>query len=152
MINIVKCADQMWNFRAMPIDWIFRTLCVKPKQEVVKSLISQVKPKAFARPDSPPEKDPAFVYKFYSEKRLSSMQRVEVLYYLGINHSKDSVNAGSMGVNKLTLLMKTMTGKAGFEWQLTNHSMQKWMMQKLNNKNVPPTHIMQLPVQRNLQC
>ena len=43
------------------------------------------------------------------------MQRVEVPYYLGINHSKDSVNAGSMGVNKLTLLMKTMTGKAGFE-------------------------------------
>ena len=82
---------------------------------MVKSLISQVKPKAFARPDGSPEKDPAFVYKFYSEKRPSSMQRVEVPYYLGINHSKDSVNAGSMGVNKLTLLMKTMTGKAGFE-------------------------------------
>ena len=52
--------------------------------------IRPVKPKAFARPDGPPEKDPVFVYKFYSEKRPSSMQTVEAPYYLGINHSKDS--------------------------------------------------------------
>ena len=68
--------------------------------------IRPVKPKAFARPDGPPEKDPVFVYKFYSEKRPSSMQTVEAPYYLGINHSKDSskcwFKASPMGVNKLT--------------------------------------------------
>ena len=70
-------------------------------------------------PNDPPEKDPVFVYKFYCEKRPSSMQTVEAPYYLGINHSKDSskcwFKASPMGVNKLTSLMKTMAGKAGFE-------------------------------------
>ena len=66
--------------------------------------IRLVKPKAFAWPDGPPEKDPVFVYKFYSEKRPSSMQTVEVPYYLSINHGKDSstcwFKASLMGVNK----------------------------------------------------
>ena len=66
--------------------------------------IRPVKLKAFARPDGPPEEDPVFVYKFYSEKRPSSMQTVEAPYYLGINHSKDSskfwFKASPMGVNK----------------------------------------------------
>ena len=96
--------------------------------------IRPFKPYAFARPDGPPEKDPVFVYKFYSEKRPSSMQTVEAPYYLGINHSKDSskcwFKGSPMGVNKLTSLMKTMAGKAGCERQLTNHSAQKRMMQK----------------------
>ena len=42
-----------------------------------------------------------------------------------------------MGVNKLTSLMKTMAGKAGFE-------------RRLNDNNVPTTHIMQLSGHRNL--
>ena len=103
--------------------------------------IRLVKPKAFAWPDGPPEKDPVFVYKFYSEKRPSSMQTVEAPYYLGMNHSKDSskcwFKASPMGVNKLTSLMKTMAGKAGFE-------------RRLNDNNVPTTHIMQLSGHRNL--
>ena len=57
-----------------------------------------VKPKAFARPDGPPKKELVFVYKFYSQKRPSSMQSVEAPYYLGMNHSKDSSNAGSRRV------------------------------------------------------
>ena len=56
-----------------------------------------------------------------------------------------------MGVNKLTSLIKTMAGKAGFERRLTNHSARKQMMQKLDDNNVPPTRIMQLTGQRNLQ-
>ena len=86
--------------------------------------IRPVKPKAFSRPDGLPKKDPVFVYKFYSEKRPSSMQTVEAPYYLGINHSKDSskcwFEGSPMGVNKLTSLMKTMAGKAGFERRLIN--------------------------------
>ena len=113
------------------------------------------KPKAFAKSDGPPEKDPVFVYKFYSEKRPSSMQRVESPYYLGINHSKDSskcwFKASPMGVNKLTSLMKIMAEKAGFERRLTNHRARKRMMLKLNDNNVPPKHIMHLSSHRNLQ-
>ena len=96
--------------------------------------IRPVKPKAFARPDGLPEKDPVFVHKFYSEKRPSSMQTVEAPYYLGINHSRDSskcwFKGSPIGVNKLTSLMKTMAGKAGCERRLTNHSVRNRMMQK----------------------
>ena len=52
------------------------------------------------------------------------MQSVEAPYCLGINHSKDSskcwFKVSPMGVNKLTSLMKTMAGKAGFERRLIN--------------------------------
>ena len=83
------------------------------------------------------------------------MNNVEAPFYLGINHSKDSskcwLKASQIVVNKLTSLMKTMAGKAGFERRLINHSARKRMMQKLNDNNVPPTHIMQLSGHRNLQ-
>ena len=46
--------------------------------------------------------------------------------------------------------MKTMAGKAGFERRLTNHSARKRMMQRLNDNNVPPTHIVQLSGQSTL--
>jgi len=40
--------------------------------------------------------------------------------------------------------MKTMAEKAGFNTEnLTNHSARKRMIQKLNDHQVPPTHIMQ---------
>ena len=54
--------------------------------------------------------------------------------------------AGAMGVNKLNSLMKTMANKAGLDEKrrLTNHSAGKTMMQKINESNVPPTHIIQL--------
>ncbi|CAH3182397.1 unnamed protein product, partial [Porites lobata] len=58
-----------------------------------------------------------------------------------------------MGVNKLNSLMKTMADKAGFDEKrrLTNHSARKTMIQKLNDNNIPPTHIMQLSGHRNVQ-
>ena len=52
--------------------WASNQYCEEPRN------IRPVKPKAADRPDGrPPEKDPVFVYKFYSEKRPSSMQSVE---------------------------------------------------------------------------
>ena len=49
-----------------------------------------------------------------------------------------------MGVNKLNSLMKTMASKANNNERLTNHSARKHMIQKLNDSEIPPTHIMQL--------
>jgi len=41
--------------------------------------------------------------------------------------------------------MKTMAEKAGLNAEnLTNHSARKRMIQKLNDHEVPPTHIMQI--------
>ena len=57
-----------------------------------------------------------------------------------------------MGVNKLNSLLKTMAQKAGLNAEnLTNHSWRKRMIQKLNNQEVPPTHIMQLSGHKNVQ-
>lgn len=58
-----------------------------------------------------------------------------------------------MGSNKLiNTLMKTIASKANLNnKRLTNHSACKHMIQKLNNHEIPPTHIMQLSGHRNVQ-
>ena len=48
--------------------------------------IRAVKPKASSNANTSPEKNPVFVYKFYSEKRPSSMKDSDVSFYLDINH------------------------------------------------------------------
>ena len=81
--------------------------------------VRAVKPKAFAAPNGPPERDPVAVYKIYSEKRPDAMNKPDALYYLGINYTKrPSSNklwfkSSAMGQNKLNSLMKTMAEKGG---------------------------------------
>ena len=68
------------------------------------------------------------------------------------NSSKPWFKATPMGVNKLNSLMKTMAQKAGLNAEnLTNHSGRKRMIQKLNDQEVPPTHIMQISGHKNVQ-
>ena len=57
-----------------------------------------------------------------------------------------------MGQNKLNSLMKTMAENGGLSSKrLTNHSARKRMIQKLNDSDIPPSHIMQLSGHRNVQ-
>ena len=57
-----------------------------------------------------------------------------------------------MGVNKLNSLMKKMAEKSGLDnSHLTNHSARKRMIQTLNDKDIPPSHIMQLSGHKNVQ-
>ena len=86
------------------------------------------------------------------------MNRADSPFYLGINHTKDPLSkktwfkSSAMGVNKLNSLMKTMAQKAGLESQrLKNHSARKGLVQKLNDSDVPPTHIMQVSGHKNVQ-
>ena len=120
--------------------------------------VRAVKPKAYSFANGSPDRDPVFVYKVYCEKRPSSMTDSDSPFYLGINHTKNPTEkpwfkASAMGVNKLNSLMKTMADKAGFDEKrrLTNHSARKTMIQKLNDNNIPQTHIMQLSGHRNVQ-
>ena len=54
-------------------------------------------------------------------------------------------------VNKLNTLMKTMATKGNLSNErLTNHSARKGMIQKLNDNDIPPTHIMQLSGHKNI--
>ncbi|CAH3114587.1 unnamed protein product [Porites lobata] len=114
--------------------------------------VRAVKPKAYSFVNGSPDRDPVFVFKVYS------MTDSDSPFYLGINHIKNPTEkpwfkASAMGVNKLNSLMKTMADKAGFDEKrrLTNHSARKTMIQKLNDNNIPPTHIMQLSGHRNVQ-
>ena len=82
--------------------------------------IRAVKPKAFATPNGPTERNPVFVYKVYFEKRPSSMQNAEAHFYLSMNHTaKDSnkpwFKSSPIGVNKLNTLMRNISEKAGLE-------------------------------------
>ena len=62
------------------------------------------------------------------------------------------VKSAPVGSIKLNTLMKTMASKANLNNErLTNHSARKHMIQKLNDHEIPPTHIMQLSGHRNLQ-
>ena len=120
--------------------------------------VRAVKPKAYSFANGSPDRDRVFVCKVYSEKRPSSMTDSDSPFHLGINHTKNPTEkpwfkASAMGVNKLNSLMKTMADKAGFDEmrRLTNHSTRKTMIEKLNDNNTPPTHIMQLSGHRNVQ-
>jgi len=130
----------------------------KPRTGAEPRNVRAVKPKAYSFANGSPDRDPVFVYKVYSEKRPNSMTDSDSPYYLGINHTKNAtekpwLKASAMGVNKLNSLMKTMARKPGFDEKrkLTSHSARKTMIQKLNDSNIPPTHIMQLSGHRNVQ-
>ena len=85
------------------------------------------------------------------------MNKPDAPFYLGVNHTtknsdKSWFKASAMGVNKLNSLMKTMAERAGLDnSHLTNHSARKRMIQTLNDKDIPPSHIMQLSGHRNVQ-
>ena len=115
----------------------------------------KVKPKMFA---TSTERNPVAVYKAYSEMRPANMNTPEAPFYLGINHTKikntnkNWFKSAPMGVNKLFSLMKTMCKKANLENErLTNHSARKYMIQTLNDNEIPPSHIMQISGHKNVQ-
>ena len=75
-----------------------------------------------------------------------------VLTILQKNSDKSWFKASAMGVNKLNSLMKKMAERAGLDnSHLTNHSARKRMIQTLNDKDIPPSHIMQLSGHKNVQ-
>ena len=85
------------------------------------------------------------------------MNKPDAPFYLGVNHNtknsdKSWFKASAMGVNKLSSLMQTMTERAGLEnSHLTNHSARTRMIQALNEKDILPSHIMQLSGHKNVQ-
>ena len=115
-----------------------------------------VKPKMFSVPGS--DRDPVKAYHLYASKRPEQMNSADSPFYLAVNYtklaqsSKPWFKAAPMGINKLNSLMKTMAQKGGLHAEnLTNHSARKRMIQKLNDQEVPPTHIMQVSGHKNVQ-
>ena len=123
--------------------------------------IRAVKPKMFSVPGS--ERDPVQAYHLYASKRPEQMKSDDSPFYnyLAINYTRVAVSNSSkpwfkaepMGSNKLNSLMKTMAEKAGLNAEnLANRiSARKRMIQKLNDHEVPPTHITQIYGHKNVQ-
>ena len=118
--------------------------------------IRTVKPKMFSVPGS--DRDPVQTYHMYASKRPEQMKSDDSPFYFAINYtrvansSKTWFKAAPMGSNKLNSVRKTMAEKAGLNAKnLTNHSAWKRMIRKLNDHEVPPTHIMQISGHKNVQ-
>ena len=119
--------------------------------------VRKVKPKMFAVVGS--DRDPVNFYRIYASKRPAEFLNDDSPFYLAINHTKNPQSslkpwfkAAPMGVNKLNSLMKTMAEKGQLNSSnLTNYSARKRFMKKLNDNNVPPTHIMQISGHKNVQ-
>ena len=138
------------NFSNIPSDRQKQELAPNPK------IFAQVKPKMFSAPGS--DRDPVQAYHLYASKRPEQVKSNDSPFYLAINYtrvansSKPWFKAAPMGSNKLNSLMKTVAEKAGLNPEnLTNHSARKRMIQKLNDHEVPPTHIMQISGHKNVQ-
>ena len=115
-----------------------------------------VKPKMFSVPGS--DRDPVRAFHLYASKRPEKINSEDSPFYLAMNltkmasSSKPWFKAAPKGVNKLNSLVKTMAQKAGLnEENLANQSGQKRMIQKLNDQEVPPTHIMKISGHKNVQ-
>ena len=117
-----------------------------------------VEPKMFSVPGS--DRDPVGHFHLYVSKRLEPINSEDSPFYLAANltkmqkmpnSSKTWFKAAPVDVNKLNSFMKTITQKAVLNSEnLTNHSGRKRMIQKLNDQEVPPTHIMQIVGHKNV--
>ena len=76
--------------------------------------------------------------------------------YLAINYQNDCIRLFkrmALGQNTLYGLMKNMVKKGGItgDRKLTNHSVRKFMIQKLSDHQLAPTQIAQISGHKNLQ-
>ena len=127
----------------------------KTRSGIDTSNVRKVSPKMFSTGG---QRDGVAVFTIYPEKRPENMLSDDAPFYLAVSHTrkKDSTKkwfkSAPVGSNKLNTVMKTMASKANLNNErLTNHSALKHMIQKLNDHELPPTHIMQLSGHRNVQ-
>ena len=98
---------------------------------------------------------PVQLYKAFAQTRPEDCNNADCPFNPAVNNVKERnktqawFKRTAVGVNKLYAIMKTMAVKANLN--ITNHFARKTMIQKLNDKQVPPTHIMQICGHKNVQ-
>jgi hypothetical protein len=120
--------------------------------------IRVIKPKMYENKDNF-EKDAICVYKRYAELRPADFCQPEDPFYIAPNTmpitptNQKWFRKQVIGINKLSCIMKKMKSKANLteEKKLTNSSSRKYLIQKLRDKNIPPTDIMQISGHKNIQ-
>lgn len=118
----------------------------------------KIKPKMYAKPELPQDRDPIRVYKIYASKRPETMNTNDSPFYLAVNNVQPFFlsirpwfKAQPIGINKLNSILKDMVNDAHLEnKRLTNHSARKHLVQKLNDNEIAPTQIMQITGHRNV--
>ena len=99
------------------------------------------------------------LYNAFAQRRPEDCNNADCPFYLAVNNVKERnetqawFKRTAVGVNKLYAIMKTMAVKANLtnKENITNHSARKTMIQKLNDSQVPPTHIMHISGHKNVQ-
>ncbi|XP_070576202.1 uncharacterized protein KIAA1958 homolog [Ptychodera flava] len=120
--------------------------------------VRPVKPQMYSYPDDK-NRCPVALYKFYASLRPKNFMGPETPFYLAIKNTPQPSDAvwfkrQAMGPNTIAQIMKNMAGKSGISCRgkrLTNTSARKYLLQKLNDNNVPPTHTMQKSAHKNVQ-
>ena len=99
---------------------------------------------------------PIQVYKFYKEKRPSDYSKPDHPFYIAASTNWSPGHQiwfmrQQVGERKLGSIMKMMAKTLNTEKRLTNHTSRKTLIQRLTDRNVPPTDIIQLTGQKDIQ-
>ena len=151
----VRWGDVQLQTSADGTEFLEYTERQKPERALNRETLAQLSQKFFL---SQGVTEIHYAFHLYAAKRPEQMNSEDSPFYLAVNFtkmansSKPWFKATPMGVNKLNSLLKTIAQKAGLNAEnLTNHSGRKRMIQKLNDQEVPPTHIMQISGHKNVQ-
>ncbi|XP_021338920.1 zinc finger MYM-type protein 2-like [Mizuhopecten yessoensis] len=119
--------------------------------------VRKVKPKLWANTENP-ERCPVHVYKCYADMRPTTYCKGSDPFYIATT-TKSSPGSHEtwfkrqpVGINKLKSMMQRAIKGAGIQTDkhLSNHSARKYLVQKLNDNNIPANHIMQISGHRNI--
>ncbi|XP_070550399.1 uncharacterized protein KIAA1958 homolog [Ptychodera flava] len=122
--------------------------------------VRPVRPQMYAYPTDI-GRCPVALYKHYRALRPGDFNSPETPFYLAIKDNnpkspteKTWFKRQAMGPNTIGNIMKNMSTESGLSdlgKKLTNTSARKYMLQKLNDEMVPPTHTMQKSAHKNVQ-
>jgi integrase len=119
--------------------------------------IREVTPKLWANVSNP-DRCPIKIYKIYANKRPAGYSLPHNPFYIATttkplpSEEETWFKKNAVGINKLGNMMSTMVKNANIPTskKLSNHSARKYLIQKLSDSNVPPTHIAQISGHRNV--
>ena len=110
--------------------------------------------------ECPGDRNPVALYELYASKRPTGMRDPSDPFYIATRTIPLTGTEGEqwfvrqrVGEKKLASIMKTTKQKAGLETnkRLTNHSVRKYLVQKLKDNNVEDTDIMQISGHKSVQ-
>ena len=102
------------------------------------------------------ERCPIKFYKEFSKRRPVEMKSAVSPFYLAINHKRKPDNPmwyskTALGKNEIGKFLSKAAKSAGFQGNITNHSVRKTCIFRLMEANVPSNYVAQLSGHKNLK-